>query len=400
MVPIDPLTTEELLAPVSPEEFFQNYWETRHLVISRNNPDFYRSVLEFDELDRHFQSTQLPAQYLRMVRNADEIPPSRWAQFNHFPDGSALQVVVLEKVLALYEQGTTIVLNAAEGRIPSLGEFSEGVVRDWHLDTAQANLYLTPPNAQGFAAHLDRHCVLILQIHGEKTWKIYPMGADHPIENKEGKFKHRGPGGALVQEVVLRPGDLLYLPRGQIHEACTSDAASLHVTLGLFPKFPFRVLSELGMKAGELSGLRQGIVFGPGCEARREAIGQRMAAFLHAVDGASLPGEALAAMEAKRPMSRQKRFSDVVQAPRITADTVVSRRQEVEVSWKRQETGLDVKVLGKSLTAPLVAEKAFGWMNRKEPFVVRELPALLLPHRKATLVAELVKAGLLRIERI
>jgi hypothetical protein len=38
---------------------------------------------------------------------------------------------------------------------------------------------------------------------------------------------------AKPEEVCLRPGDLLYLPRGYAHEAFTTDDSSLHLTVGI-----------------------------------------------------------------------------------------------------------------------------------------------------------------------
>lgn len=36
-----------------------------------------------------------------------------------------------------------------------------------------ANLYLTPPDSQGFAPHYDDIEAFVLQIEGKKLWKIY-----------------------------------------------------------------------------------------------------------------------------------------------------------------------------------------------------------------------------------
>ena len=41
--------------------------------------------------------------------------------------------------------------------------------------------------------------------------------------------------GALLFEAAMKPGDVLYLPRGQYHDALTGSQASLHVTFGVAP---------------------------------------------------------------------------------------------------------------------------------------------------------------------
>ncbi len=48
----------------------------------------------------------------------------------------------------------------------------------------------------------------------------------------------------------MRPGDLLYIPRGQFHDALASSAASLHVTFSVEPRTArilFRVLEQEAM---------------------------------------------------------------------------------------------------------------------------------------------------------
>jgi lysine-specific demethylase/histidyl-hydroxylase NO66 len=78
-----------------------------------------------------------------------------------------------------------------------------------------ANLYLTPPDSQGFAPHYDDIEAFILQLEGKKHWRIYLP----PTECKLARFSSRdfkeGEDnlGTPVMEVVLEPGDILYFPR-------------------------------------------------------------------------------------------------------------------------------------------------------------------------------------------
>jgi ribosomal protein L16 Arg81 hydroxylase len=45
--------------------------------------------------------------------------------------------------------------------------------------------------------------------------------------------QHEAAKGALWREVRLRPGDLLYLPRGQYHYALADDGACAHIAVGV-----------------------------------------------------------------------------------------------------------------------------------------------------------------------
>src|SRR5437868_10733960 len=41
-----------LINPVGTETFFEGYWEKQLLTVKRNQPDYFSSLLSFDEVDR------------------------------------------------------------------------------------------------------------------------------------------------------------------------------------------------------------------------------------------------------------------------------------------------------------------------------------------------------------
>ena len=80
------------------------------------------------------------------------------------------------------------------------------------------NMYLTPPEAQGLAPHVDSHDVFVVQQAGEKTWTL--LEAD----------KRR-----VLKNITLVPGDVLYLPQGVPHYARSAgNGSSLHVTMSVY----------------------------------------------------------------------------------------------------------------------------------------------------------------------
>ena len=93
----------------------------------------------------------------------------------------------------------------------------------------QANSYYTPRGSQGFAVHHDTHDVLVLQVAGEKRWLLYDPLLELPLKHQR-YSKSLGDEGEPTDDLVLRAGDTLYLPRGWLHQAETSDTDSLHLT--------------------------------------------------------------------------------------------------------------------------------------------------------------------------
>ena len=85
----------------------------------------------------------------------------------------------------------------------------------------QANAYYTPRGSQGFAVHHDTHDVLVLQVAGEKRWLLYEPLLELPLKHQR-YSQALGEHGEPTDDLVLRAGDTLYLPRGWLHQAETS----------------------------------------------------------------------------------------------------------------------------------------------------------------------------------
>ncbi|XP_023227777.1 ribosomal oxygenase 1-like [Centruroides sculpturatus] len=112
------------------------------------------------------------------------------------------------------------------------------VLQDHFGSFVGANVYLTPPGSQGFAPHYDDIEAFILQLEGKKEWKLYnPRNANETLPRYSSANFTQEEIGEPILTVELLPGDLLYFPRGIIHQAKTSkDSHSLHVTLSTFQK--------------------------------------------------------------------------------------------------------------------------------------------------------------------
>lgn len=138
----------------------------------------------------------------------------------------------LGRVFELFDSGATLVLAEMNEVQAPLARFCRGLERVF-LHPVQCNVYLTPPGAQGFRTHYDTHDVLILQVQGEKLWRYWPT-LPVPFANNRTPWENQPPptGEPLTQ--MLRPGDVLYVPRGMLHDAASQGAqSSLHLTIGL-----------------------------------------------------------------------------------------------------------------------------------------------------------------------
>jgi cupin superfamily protein len=142
------------------------------------------------------------------------------------------------KVKALLALGASLIANHLHRVCPEVAEVASMLEREFAARTV-ANVYCSFKDVQAFQTHYDLHDVFAVQAEGEKTWRIYESRADAPVtplppgdEFEKWLTESRG---KLLFEAHMKPGDILYLPRGQYHDALTGGQASLHVSFGVAP---------------------------------------------------------------------------------------------------------------------------------------------------------------------
>ena len=126
-----------------------------------------------------------------------------------------------------------------------------------------ANTYLTPASTQGFAPHYDDVEVFMLQVEGRKRWKVYP-----PFENDElprtssRNYKPSEVKQEMAIYEILNPGDVLYVPRGWIHQGeCLAGEHSLHVTVSTYQKNAWADLLEHLVPQALSTAIRESVEF-------------------------------------------------------------------------------------------------------------------------------------------
>jgi hypothetical protein len=128
-------------------------------------------------------------------------------------------------------EGASLALDSVDELHPPLARLCEAIERK--LSTrVQANLYASWTSTEGFGVHWDDHDTVIVQLDGAKRWRIYGTTRPFPLSRDI-----EDPGEAPTEpiaDLVLHPGDVLYVPRGVWHAVSADQGVrSLHVTCGL-----------------------------------------------------------------------------------------------------------------------------------------------------------------------
>jgi lysine-specific demethylase/histidyl-hydroxylase NO66 len=215
-----PLEALELLSGDA-RTFLEKVWATR-THIEQLDDDATRQLvatLTLDDADRLLTGTAIRTPAVRIAKDGTVLPASSYTRPATIAGQALTGLLDPGKVFALFDDGATVVLQGLHRYWAPLG----ALVADLELalgHPCQANAYLTPPAAQGFAVHSDSHDVFVFQTHGSKVWEVHDPGSDTGGET--------GP-----QTVVLEPGISMYLPTGTPHAARAQESVSLHVTIGI-----------------------------------------------------------------------------------------------------------------------------------------------------------------------
>lgn len=212
-----------LLNPKTPEYFYRKHWDKLPLFVKRSNSNYYKGLFSTKEFDTIMKENDLS--YDGHIDVLKYVDGERQTVQNDMKVNPAF-------VWNKYKEGNSIRMRNPQSYYKPLGSLCS-LLQEYFSSYVGANMYLTPAGTQGFPPHYDDIDAFILQIEGKKLWKLY-----EPRDEKEILARYSSADmtedemGELYMEVELNPGDMLYFPRGVIHQAkAASDAHSLHLTI-------------------------------------------------------------------------------------------------------------------------------------------------------------------------
>ncbi|WUQ35206.1 cupin domain-containing protein [Streptomyces sp. NBC_00234] len=386
-----------LLSPFDALDFKREFWEKKPLVIHRDDPDYYADPLTFRDVDHILSTSSVRSSELKVVVNGQEIPLVEMAASGPGGPSNGLEVLY-----DLYRKGSTVVFKFLHERWEPLGRLCRKLSGEFSAGF-QANAYLTPAGAQGLTSHYDTHDVFVLQVWGSKRWRLYESPDVLPLQNRHYRRPADGPG-APVREFDLKAGDLMYMPRGTVHDATSNEEASLHITLGVLPVLWSTVLKDALDQAIESDpryrrSLPPGFALDPGL---REEAAAALAGLLTSVATAVQPADLVERAASRALVGRQPvldgHLLDLEGLRTMGPDTQVRRRAELLWSLSHDGSGLSLEFHGKVVRLPARIEPELRYLLAAETaFTARQVTGALDVEGRLVLVRRLVQEGLLTL---
>ena len=272
-----------IIAPLSSEEFFSTIWDRRPLHVP-GTAEKFAGLFSWDEFNRLLNTSKLWSdRSMKVVLDGRNVDLAEYARTGQTREGFPVSVPRLDEVQKLLRMGGTIILDLIESLSPGVAAVAASL-QNAMGGVAVCNAYCSWQSHQGFVAHFDTTDVFAIHVEGKKRWRVYEGRVDNPIDEagpEDGAGKAPSPG-AVLEEIEMGPGDLLYLPRGQYHEALASSEASLHLSFGISQATGIEVVSRLLRSLPDESLFRQSLPHFDRPQAHRDHL-RRIADRLHEV---------------------------------------------------------------------------------------------------------------------
>ncbi|NUP41422.1 MAG: hypothetical protein HOY76_31450 [Streptomyces sp.] len=209
--------------------FFERHFNARPLLRRRALEDGPDRVLTLSAMDDLVNLEGVRPPYISIAKDGRPVPEQAFTRATLVTGAVVPDAVAPGRVRELFDSGATITWMALNQIHPGVREFCR-MFGEVFATRSDAVAFLTPPGTQGYEAHRDAVDVFVVQLEGRKRWRLWDdRSAGTGLCDVEEL-------GAPSLDVLLEPGDLLYIPYHTPHVAVAEDETSLHLSVTLRPR--------------------------------------------------------------------------------------------------------------------------------------------------------------------
>lgn len=231
---------DKLFAPLAVREFFRMRRRDKRPMLFRGPRNRFKSLLDWPDLNRILSHQANQKNSFRLVRDEQAVPLG-WVTDQRTGSGfrpfGQHNPMIDHRLLTALRQGATLILQSANLVHPPM----QAAVDFFEAQTGRsgrANIYAAWSPTRGFPVHWDTVDSFVFQVAGCKRWYLHGETRPYPLDPDV--TPSPAPPAEASWSGVLKPGDLLYIPRGIWHHASLENAehvgiGSLHFTLHTNP---------------------------------------------------------------------------------------------------------------------------------------------------------------------
>ncbi len=158
----------------------------------------------------------------------------------------------------LIEKGASVVLEGIDLQDPRINAVCAALERQYPCVLSNCVGFFSQLGSEAYAGHKDSDDVVVAQLSGQKKWRIYKRQSRQFVGSFPMSEEQMAP---LVCEVVLEPGDIMFVRSSTPHRVETVGSHSLHLAFDLWDKTPS--MTELMERALESYKLEPAAAYSP-----------------------------------------------------------------------------------------------------------------------------------------
>lgn len=388
---------EEIIHPIDLQTFLLEYWGQRPLLIPNRDPRYFHSVLGPRDLETFLIQGRIRYPEVRLVKRGQKIPfemlyHTGWLNSVRPVDENHARITAIYEA---YHEGYSLVVRA-EKVAPAIATLCRDIEEQLH-HPVMSEVFSTPKGSQGSLLHTDQQDVFVLQISGTKNWKVFA-----PPASPSSIPLHEQVGEPLV-DVSVQAGEMLYVPRGFPHEACTEpECSSLHISVGVYPlKWFDLAVQVLNLYAEKNHRLNDPLPVGF-MSTDSTQIADKIKDVFQAIHDrdiwlAALNRTANDFCYSLRPLP-DNQFLSLDELDVLDTENFFQRRSGMLSHLLVDQKSVTLSFPGNRVTLPLKTLPVLEVIVKlKLPFTIHDLPANLDGKSRLVLIKHLVKAGYLQL---
>ena len=194
------------------------------------NPSFFT----VESLQSHLNNPLLNPDWVRIKTNEKNVSLEP-AVLHKFVQGKNLTFLDKELLNGELRKGAAVVFEGLDILDPAINVFCARLEDKLPCGMANSVAFFSQAGNEAYKGHFDTDDVLVIQLAGEKTWQLFK-----PQQRRYKNIANQSDAqlGPVENEVVMKPGDALYVRTGVPHRCSTSGDFSLHLAFDLIDRTP------------------------------------------------------------------------------------------------------------------------------------------------------------------
>lgn len=188
-----------------------------------------QTIFRLEDLRKHLNNPFLRLEFLQIV-DRGKLVDTQAARCVKIVQRRPIEFVNRRVLQDYLEKGAACLLEGVDILEPQVSLLAAILDRAHSCTFSNAVVFFSQRGNEAYRGHLDTDDVLAIHLAGAKKWRIHARQAprrSHLVELEESEM------GPLETEIVMRPGDVLYLRSGTPHQVETVGDYSMHLSFDL-----------------------------------------------------------------------------------------------------------------------------------------------------------------------